>query len=730
MRRNRMFSLLLAAVMLLGAASAVAAENSFTDVSEKAYYYEPVLWAAQEGVTQGTSETKFSPDQNCTRAQIVTFLWRANGCPAPKSDAHSFIDVKDSAFYYRAMLWAVEEGVTQGTTATTFSPNDPCTRGQAVALIHRAQGAPEISGGANPFTDVSSANYFYQPVLWAVENGVTYGTSATTFEPFKECSRAQIVTFLYRVYYKEVAPLAALVRPQDAEIDEGETVELTAEVSGGKEPYAYQWQKKEGDSWKSLSGAEEAALSVSEAGAYRCRVTDHAGDSVVAAAAAVTVRVREPLTVVTQPKDAEINEEETAELTVAVSGGTAPYTYQWQKKDGETWKSVSGAEEATLNVSEAGEYRCLISDAEGAAVTCTAASVTVNAPEPLTVVTQPKDAAIDEGDTAELTVEVSGGKEPYVYQWQKQDGETWQALSGAEEATLNVTEAGSYRCVVTDDKDNEAVSEAAAVTVNVIEPLTVITQPKDAAIDEGDTVELTIEVSGGKEPYVYQWQKQDGETWQALSGAEEAALTVTEAGSYRCVVTDAKDNEAVSEAAAVTVNVIEPLTVVTQPKDAEIDEGGAAELTIEVSGGKEPYAYQWQKKNGETWRSVSGAEEATLNVTEAGSYRCVVTDAKDDAEISDAAVVTVKEAAPLTVTAAAVEATLGGDGTAVLSVTAAGGAEPYVYQWQKQDGETWQAVSGAEEAELTAEEAGVYRCVVTDADGETVTGDAITVTAP
>ena len=642
MRRNRMFSLLLAAVMLLGAASAVAAENSFTDVSEKAYYYEPVLWAAQEGVTQGTSETKFSPDQNCTRAQIVTFLWRANGCPAPKSDAHSFIDVKDSAFYYRAMLWAVEEGVTQGTTATTFSPNDPCTRGQAVALIHRAQGAPEISGGANPFTDVSSANYFYQPVLWAVENGVTYGTSATTFEPFKECSRAQIVTFLYRVYYKEVAPLAALIRPQDAEIDEGETVELTAEVSGGKEPYAYQWQKKEGDSWKSLSGAEEAALSVSEAGEYRCRVTDHAGDSVVAAAAAVTVRVREPLTVVTQPKDAEINEEETAVLTVAVSGGTAPYTYQWQKKDGETWKSVSGAEEATLNVSEAGEYRCLISDAEGAAVTCTAASVTVNAPEPLTVVTQPKDAAIDEGDTAELT----------------------------------------------------------------------------------------IEVSGGKEPYVYQWQKQDGETWQALSGAEEAALTVTEAGSYRCVVTDAKDNEAVSEAAAVTVNVIEPLTVVTQPKDAEIDEGGAAELTIEVSGGKEPYAYQWQKKNGETWRSVSGAEESTLNVTEAGSYRCVVTDAKDDAEISDAAVVTVKEAAPLTVTAAAVEATLGGDGTAVLSVTAAGGAEPYVYQWQKQDGETWQAVSGAEEAELTAEEAGVYRCVVTDADGETVTGDAITVTAP
>lgn len=172
-----------------------AKTNPFTDVPSGAYYYDAVLWAAENGVTDGVTATLFAPDAPCTRAQIVTFLWRAAGSPEPNGTS-AFTDVPAGAYYAKAVAWAVENGITTGTSDTTFSPDAPCTRGQSVTFLYRARKGA-ASASAN-FTDVPAGAYYAAPVAWAVENGITNGTGKTTFSPDVPCTRAEIVTFLYR----------------------------------------------------------------------------------------------------------------------------------------------------------------------------------------------------------------------------------------------------------------------------------------------------------------------------------------------------------------------------------------------------------------------------------------------------------------------------------------------------------------------------------------------------
>ena len=171
--------------------------NFFTDVHAEDYYYDAVLWAAQEGVTGGTSDTLFAPNAGCTRAQAVTFLWRAAGSPEPKSADLPFTDVPADAYYTKAVAWAVENGVAKGVSETEFAPDASCTRAQIVTFLWRAQKSP-ASGGENPFTDVPADAYYAQAVAWAVENGVAKGVGETAFAPNDNCTRAQIVTLIYR----------------------------------------------------------------------------------------------------------------------------------------------------------------------------------------------------------------------------------------------------------------------------------------------------------------------------------------------------------------------------------------------------------------------------------------------------------------------------------------------------------------------------------------------------
>ena len=171
--------------------------TGFVDVPASAYYADAVKWAVEKGITTGTSATTFSPEASCTRAQMVTFLWRAAGSPAPKATTTAFTDLDKSAYYYDAVLWAVEKGITTGTSATTFSPNATVTRGQTVTFLYRFAGQPAVSGSSS-FTDVNSSDYYAAAVQWAKEQGITSGTSDTTFSPTNDCTRGQIVTFLYR----------------------------------------------------------------------------------------------------------------------------------------------------------------------------------------------------------------------------------------------------------------------------------------------------------------------------------------------------------------------------------------------------------------------------------------------------------------------------------------------------------------------------------------------------
>ncbi len=171
--------------------------NPFVDVRKGEFYYDAVLWAVMMGVTKGVDDMHFAPDSTCTRAEAVTMLWRNAGSPAPKSTSMSFTDVEKDSYCYDAVLWAVENGIVKGTSATTFSPGMKCSRAHIVTMLHRAAKTP-AAAAANPFTDVAMDAYYYDAVLWAVKNGVTKGTGDNMFSPDGDCTRGQIVTLIWR----------------------------------------------------------------------------------------------------------------------------------------------------------------------------------------------------------------------------------------------------------------------------------------------------------------------------------------------------------------------------------------------------------------------------------------------------------------------------------------------------------------------------------------------------
>ena len=176
--------------------------DKFSDVPEGKYYEIPVAWAVGNKITSGTGGGRFSPNKECTREQVVTFLWKAEGCPEPHSTENPFTDVKSDKYYYKPILWAVENKITGGAGGGKFGVGKPCTRAQVVTFLWKSVGSQEPDSTENPFTDVPSDKYYYQAVLWAVENGITSGTSSSAFSPNKTCTRAQVVTFLYNLKIK------------------------------------------------------------------------------------------------------------------------------------------------------------------------------------------------------------------------------------------------------------------------------------------------------------------------------------------------------------------------------------------------------------------------------------------------------------------------------------------------------------------------------------------------
>ena len=413
--------------------------NPFTDVAEAHYFYDPVLWAVGEGITTGTAATTFSPLNVCTRAQVVTFLWRAAGSPEPIKNSNPFTDVPEKIYYYKAVLWAVENGITTGTSATTFSPESPCTRGQVVTFLHRAAGSPTPTSSANPFVDVKDSLYYYNPILWAVEMGITNGTSATTFGPEETCIRAQIVTFLYRFYCRE---LNIDTQPRDYQmVSSQETASFDIAISGGSAPYTYRWYVSydETEIPGDINTTDSTEYTFSwifsdydfdECGQILvyCEVTDANGDFVVSDYAEVLQK--SGLRLVSSPDDYYMSSsDELAEFTVQVAGGSPDYGYHWlvcydeEVKDGGFMKDDAPTNTFKWRFTDYDfdDYRdiyvyCEVFDSTGAKVTSQRAYVYQYVP--LTLIGSPQDYQMHySSEQITFVVEVYGGVPAYTYEW-------------------------------------------------------------------------------------------------------------------------------------------------------------------------------------------------------------------------------------------------------------------------------------------------------------------------
>ncbi len=240
---KRIVSLFLTLVIVCScmAASVFAAPESFRDVASDAYYHEAVLWAVQQGITAGVGENKFGPNNPCTRDQIMTMLWRAAGSPGHQTAESAFTDVSQGDYFYDAVLWAVENGVTAGVGNNKFGPSNPCTRAQIVTFLWKARGSQEPTNTANQFTDVASDAYYAKAVAWAVENKVTSGVGNNHFGPDETCTRAQIVTFLWKADQitpatPEPEPTEPPVAPTEPQPTEPQTTEPTTPAPTEPQP--------------------------------------------------------------------------------------------------------------------------------------------------------------------------------------------------------------------------------------------------------------------------------------------------------------------------------------------------------------------------------------------------------------------------------------------------------------------------------------------------------------
>ena len=180
-----------------GCGAAKPVVNPFVDVDEEDYFFVPVLWAVENQITNGTSADHFTPAAICNRAQVVTFLWRASGCPEPTISENPFVDVAEDTFFCKAVLWALENGITNGVDDTHFDPGDACNRAQVITFLWRAKGCPAAANAAD-FTDLTPGAFYVEAVSWAAENGITTGLGDGSFGAANPCNRAEIVTFLYR----------------------------------------------------------------------------------------------------------------------------------------------------------------------------------------------------------------------------------------------------------------------------------------------------------------------------------------------------------------------------------------------------------------------------------------------------------------------------------------------------------------------------------------------------
>ncbi|MBE6685841.1 MAG: S-layer homology domain-containing protein [Ruminococcaceae bacterium] len=558
--------------------SVMADTPAFSDVPEDAYYAEAVAWAVNKEITTGTGNGKFSPATSCNRAQAVTFLWRAAGSPEPGSDIMSFNDVSEDAYYYKAVLWAVEAGVTAGTGNGSFSPVTNCNRAQIVTFLWRAMGTPEAEG-ENPFADVNENAYYLKAVLWAVENSITTGTGNKSFSPAMNCNRAQIVTFLYRCFkeaphehsfgeWEITLPSSCLtegIRTRSCECGETETTAIPVTDH-------------------SFGNWEETLAPTYDTEGVEVRVCGVCG---TAEERALPLLVPDPFVIISNPEAVDANIGDTVTFKFETAGGKPSVSYQWQIKYGadSDFTDIFGANDSEYSFTaneehrkNNAEFRCVAADTKGGILI----SETVFVSFPLWFGYEDKVIDIEPNGNSVLNADAMGGSAPYTYEWEVYDctGGEWISVSTIERFEFGESDADSFtvtvsgciaeyydtfRCKVTDSNGDFAYSPE---TKFLLTGLAFANDLPDEirVTDVREDVYLYIKLASdfGIPPYTYkiEYYSDRRNKWSTIKIETKDSYTMNETflsdkedrdynGRYRITVTDSSGNKIVSNEVSV-----------------------------------------------------------------------------------------------------------------------------------------------------------------------------------
>ena len=554
-------------------------------------------------------------------------------------------------------------------------------------------------------------------------------------------------------------PLQITAQPENQTVTPGEKAQFTVGVSGVGLKYQWQYSANGGSTWNNstLTGYNTHTLTVTASAAingrlYHCFVTDGGGKTVTSNGAKLIAST--VLQITSQPTDRTAVFGERVQFTVAASGTGLTYQWQYSANGGNTWNNttLAGYNTHTLTVTASTaingrQYHCIVTDSKGGTVTSDPATLTL--PSTVKITAHPEDQTVASGAKAKFTVTASGTG--LKYQWQYRTAKTdWTdtALTGYDTPTLTVTAGANvngrqYRCAVTDVNGYTVTSKAATLTLPAAVKITA--HPENQTVAAGEKAKFTVAASGSGLTYQWQYSANGGSTWNntTLTGYNTHTLTVTASANvngrqYRCVVTDANGDTVTSNGAKLTVETGPKIT--SQPEDQNVASGETAKFTVGASGTGLKYQWQYSANGGSTWAdtALTGYNTATLTVTASANvngrqYRCVVTDANGDTVTSNGAKLTV-ETGPK-ITSQPEDQNVAAGVKAKFTVGASGSGLEYRWQYSANGGATWNdtSLSGYNTATLTVTASSnvngrQYRCVVTDANGETVTSDAAKLT--